>query len=97
MISTGDLAAFVCNVALAIVARSFTCVEGSTLVVACIEVRSMDTPGQANHGPLLVRRSKGEGVSRERNHVPGQLIVAGRDSTVKSMPKVAATYPELFS
>lgn len=51
VISTGDLAVFVCNVALVIVARSFTCLEGFSLVVACIEVRSMDTPGQANHGP----------------------------------------------
>ena len=50
MISTGNLAIFVCNIALAIVARSFASVDDS-LIVACIEVRSMDTPGQANHGP----------------------------------------------
>lgn len=39
----------VCDLALAIVARSFASVGRFSLAVACTEVRSMDMLGQANH------------------------------------------------
>lgn len=39
----------VCDLALAIVARSFASVGRFSLVVACTEFRSMDMLGQASH------------------------------------------------